>query len=45
VKPRLELLEIRRAPATDTWTGLGGGNFNWNNPANWTAGPHARRWP
>src|SRR6516162_10442284 len=35
--PALELLEDRLAPATFTWTGLGGGLGDWSNPKNWTS--------
>jgi autotransporter-associated beta strand protein len=34
----LEVLEDRLAPATFTWTGLGGGAGDWSNPKNWTSG-------
>src|SRR5437870_155259 len=34
VRPRLELLEERLAPAIVAWDG-GGGDLNWNNPLNW----------
>jgi hypothetical protein len=36
-RPRIEALEERAVPSTDTWTGLGG-NPNWSNPANWDNG-------
>ena len=32
----LEWLEVRLAPATDIWTGLGGANTAWSNAANWS---------
>ena len=32
--PRFELLESRRVLATISWDG-GGGNFDWNDAANW----------
>ena len=37
-RPRLciETLEVRAVPAVVTWDG-GGGNFNWNTAANWSA--------
>src|SRR5689334_16042231 len=36
-RPRLEYLEARLAPATHTWTGLGGNNL-WTTAKNWTGG-------
>lgn len=40
VRPLLEELECRLAPAINTWTGgpLGNANFNWSNAANWSLG-------
>ena len=34
LRPHVELLEIRLAPAVDHWTGLGG-NTNFSTPGNW----------
>ena len=31
-------MKQRVVPTTDTWTGLGGGTYAWNNPANWNNG-------
>jgi autotransporter-associated beta strand protein len=34
----LEQLEVRLTPSTDTWIGLGNGNYNWSNLRNWSLG-------
>jgi hypothetical protein len=34
-RPQIEPLEGRVVPSTDTWTGAGGVNIGWSNPANW----------
>jgi autotransporter-associated beta strand protein len=40
LRPWLEILEDRLAPATHTWTGLSATSSNWSDPANWdVAGP------
>ena len=35
---QIEPLEERALLSTDTWTGGGGANTNWSNPANWDQG-------
>ncbi|HEV2946706.1 MAG TPA: FG-GAP-like repeat-containing protein [Gemmataceae bacterium] len=37
-RPQVEALEERALLSTDTWTGNGGANAGWSNPANWDQG-------
>jgi hypothetical protein len=37
-RPRIEALEERALLSLVTWTGNGGANNNWSNPANWDHG-------
>jgi autotransporter-associated beta strand protein len=36
--PYVEQLEVRLSPATNIWTGAGGGGYVWSNAANWSLG-------